>query len=531
MAYINGKKVITTVKTVDATPADVVLHDGNQLKDKQYNNLYPNINGDNIPNGAVTPIKTDFQKSVEYGSLIYATDGTVHLDALTATTSDNVYRYTLPTAITGARVMVFDLAKFSLTAGTTYTLTVFSDNFANADIGGVYLYDLDINDRIVISTGTRSFALHSSAAHTITFTPTNNVPNGCIQFLCIANVTFDISFTLMLSETNSSVYEKPIRYMDKGAYDYFNEYGFVAMQNLFNLKNKYRYLVPTFLGNNNATNSLILLGTNDLHTFDLLAKKGTYIIDSNISNAEFMRDPAIIQIKDYYYITYSISMSGNKIGMCRTKDFVTYETLTDLTITNSDNYTYVGAWAPAWFRENDNVYIIVSGRKIANQGYFDTLLLEYNYTTHTLGVGTVLLDNLNGIIDGHLYKYNGNYYIVTNSCGRYKATTLTGEYTKITGKGGLPYTEGEFVIKLDNGKYRIFAQGVLGGGKETQEMYYTDVDDIEDTLSIDNVTICNYTSSAETYAVNNLPAGTVAHYWHWTIFDFNNRNDNNNNFV
>lgn len=514
--------------------ANYVKHSGNQLQDANGNNFYPNI-----ADGSITPEKTAFEvQSINLGSLLYCDNGSINLgNNLYVEHNDNTFTYKITTGASHDVLLLDNLSHFKLEAGKTYTLAIFGDNLPSSNIGGIYVYDNTRNANITISSGTRAIALHGASGHSITFTSTYDVNDGVLNFLCIANVTFNFTFNLMLVEgsTPPTQYKKPIRYIDEGSYHYFTNlisnlsFNVQIFINLAEIKNKYRYLIPTFLGTPNATNSLILLGSNDLHTFDLLKQKGCFIIDGNVSSAEFIRDPAIIQIGDYFYMTYSISMTSNKIGMCRTKDFATFETLADLTITNSNSDIYNGAWAPCWFKENDKYYIVVSGK--ISQGYFDTLLLEYNPNNHTLGTGYKLLENQGGVIDGHIYRDNGHYYLITNSGNRYKSDTLLSQFTFVTGLTNLPYTEGEFAIKLDNGKWRIYAQSLTSGGLGTQEMYYIDVNTLEDNLGVNNLKICNYTTTAQNYASNNLPSGTVAHYWHWTIFDFNNRNDNNNNFI
>ena len=304
---------------------------------------------------------------------------------------------------------------------------------------------------------------------------------------------------------------------------------FLELRNLCKIKNKYRYLATTFIASTDGNNNMILLGTNNLKDFHLLSKRGENF--SSLKN-DSVRDPSIIQIDDYYYIVYTtISFGeGNEIGFCRTKDFTNYEELENLPVLYDIDTSVIfrNVWAPAWFRDGNDIYIISSCRKYGDNQGFSTVVNKYNVETHTIDVGSVI--RIGGYIDAHIYKENDNYYAFCGGKKVYKSTSLLGTYTQLTDYNEPSgHYEADYVVKLDNGKWRHFMQEVNDGvDTNSSHMCYVDMDTLESDWS--DVKQVNYDSDALTYA-KSFSGQAVAEYWHWTIFDFNNANGNNNNFI
>lgn len=250
--------------------------------------------------------------------------------------------------------------------------------------------------------------------------------------------------------------------------------------NVAKLKNQYRYLMLSF---GYSDEKLSLLGSDDLEHFYML-NKNAYEMTKGETNR--LRDPAITQIGDWYYILYSDGFTtSHKIYMCRTKNFVSYEELEPLTYKiNGETETYE-VWAPCWFTDGFKKYIVWSSQ----QGITGSYLGEYNPTEHSIGnVIHLNTPEYQTIIDTHIYKENGNYYalvknesVYSNNLHILKSSAITGEFREVSiNLSKFGYAEGQFAIRLDNGKIRIFAQ-VLG--KEKYPMYYADTANFESEIS------------------------------------------------
>ena len=299
--------------------------------------------------------------------------------------------------------------------------------------------------------------------------------------------------------------------------------------NLEKFKKKYRYLVSTFFGSYRA--GLILLGTNDLKTFDLLSKQGIYTPQNNVTDTInlSLRDPAIIKIGDYFYYTYTIiafNKGSNKIGFCRTKDFNTFEELDNLNFQDNSVETYDYVWAPDWFRDGEDIYVLGSCH---NSNGFSTSIAKYNPDTHILENATTLLSGTDNGIDFHMYIENGNYYLVGAGGLIYKSNLITGTFTKIETNLTTGY-EADFLVKLDNGKWRLYRQQ-LSTAFDSAHMTY--IDSLENSLESNwgDVKLVKYTRDALNYVHSLSDNNDKVEYYHWTIYDLKEGNDNNNNFV
>ena len=290
-------------------------------------------------------------------------------------------------------------------------------------------------------------------------------------------------------------------------------------------KKKYRYLVPTFYGT--TKDSIIFLGTNDLRSFDLLAKKGLYKVTNERSSGltSSLRDPAIIQIGEWYYFTYSVGgvvYGDTDIGFCRTKDFVNWEELPNLSM-SVEGYDTDAAWAPSWFRNGTELFVVVS-LHIRNSR-FCTAMAKYNVTSHQFSDSHVIMDNTG--IDYHIYMENGKFYACGSGGRVYRANNIWGPYEVITDV--VVTNEADFIVKLDSGKWRRYKQELSAYNDGRQLMIYQDADTLESEWGTEHYV--QYTEAAKNY-VQSLGADiNLALYYHWTIFDFNNSNNNNNNFT
>ena len=309
----------------------------------------------------------------------------------------------------------------------------------------------------------------------------------------------------------------------------YNEY-YLDTRNIVEYYNKYRYITFTFI--DDANDGLIVLGSNDLHNFDLLSKRGLF----NANTGDLIRDPSIIKIKDYYYITHTVNWSGEYIGVARTKDFTHFDVLSDIKIVNpTDNSSYYSIWAPDWIRYNNDIYITSSCQVGKDTGNFQTVVYKYNYLTNTVSDGFIA----SGIhhIDVHFYYENNYWYAIGNGFHLYKNTkpnSLSGTYNELSQSAlGLPTVDGyeaSFIVKLDDGKWRIYAQqlaAVIGSA----HMVY--VDSTGNTLEsgYGDLKSVTYTNDALSYARTLTNNDTTREYYHWTIYDRNDTNNNNNNFI
>ena len=298
--------------------------------------------------------------------------------------------------------------------------------------------------------------------------------------------------------------------------------------NLEKFKQKYRYLVSTFYGSYRA--GLILLGTNDLKTFDLLHKQGIYTIQKNVTdeiNAS-LRDPAIIKIGDYFYYTYTIigfNTGSNKIGFCRTKDFETFEELENLSLQDNskDEFDYI--WAPDWFRYKNDIYVLGTCH---NSSGFSTAIAKYNPNSHTLENAATILSGTDNGIDFHMYAENGSFYLVGAGGLIYKSNYINSNFEKIETNLTTGY-EADFLVKLDSGKWRLYRQQ-LSSGYGSAHMTYVDSlgDDLESNWG--DVKQVEYTKDALDYVHSLSDNNQNVEYYHWTIYDLQEGNNNNNNF-
>lgn len=408
-------------------------------------------------------------------------------------------------------------------------------NDDGTDYGGIYIYDT-LTHNVKITSVSIGKYLSQKSTFTISNANTYYVyvsipPNTEKTFTCFIQLEKGNKKTSWIKAYDQVIVNDSIKkYIDL---NYVKNDDLQSLLNISKLKNTYRYLVPTFY--NSRSDGLIILGSNDLRTFDLIYKRGLFITTKTFNNGNTLntlRDPSIIQIGDYYYFVYSImafETGDNKIGMCRTKDFITFEELDNISVNDpTSTHNYLAIWAPDWFRDGNKIYIVMTGKYGSTD--FETLVYEYDPETHTINNGFV--KSFDGRIDGHLYKLNGNYYCAIGGYHLYKSPSLNGDYTEISIGVAYPNCEASFILRKDDGTYRFYAQQ-LSSYYGTAHMVYRDSlsNNIEDGFG--DVHLVDYTYKALEYAqeIHNTTETLNDEYWHWTIFDFNNSNFNNNNFT
>lgn len=315
---------------------------------------------------------------------------------------------------------------------------------------------------------------------------------------------------------------------------------FKKEEDLRNTINGYRYLVATFgvagLKNNPATNALTILGSNDLLHFKTISRHLAFAP----TKCKGVRDPSIIKIEDYYYIAYTNGVYlnvTNEIGMCRTKDFVTYEELDNLVLegANGENFSNGYVWAPAWFKENDNYYLIVgcsetTGNDSQPQDFWH-YIFDYDVENHSVSKG--FKTNV-FFIDGHIYKQNGNYYLLGSSFRLWKSSTLKSTSWVEISPYLMAHIEGQFAIRKDDGTLRIFAQKVPytkdGVSYPDSHYYYLDGGtDLENGFDLS--TLAQIKLNPDDVVWAHYAQGNNAHeFWHFTVYDRNCFLDNNENY-
>ena len=262
---------------------------------------------------------------------------------------------------------------------------------------------------------------------------------------------------------------------------------------------KYRYLMFTFLGSLNYASNMVILGSDDGKKFDLVGKMGTYIAKNthintskDISETNGVRDPAIIKIGCWYYIVYTVIgwSNGYEIGMCKTKDFVNYTELDNIALTNEDGNYFSRVWAPCWYQDGHDYYISV-GCEYNSQ--FRMYLMKYDIFNHTI------IEKHNtgiGANDYHFYYENGYYYALANDCAE-RSTNLFSSYSVVRTPVEAGKIEGDYAIRLDNGKWRVYV-ALINGYSTTDGVGYYDIDNLGVT-SRPVITPIELTDSARAY--------------------------------
>ncbi len=206
----------------------------------------------------------------------------------------------------------------------------------------------------------------------------------------------------------------------------------------------YRYIMTSF--GDSGKKGLFVLGSNDLKHFNLLNGYNPFIPKENVG----VRDPSIAFIDGWYYIVYTIAVGvnvTNQIGLVRTKNFVEWDELPNLTIV-SDEYDFSNGycWAPCFFRDGDKWYIVSGCCTDSNNQDFLHRIMLFDVDTKT--IGKAFTTNI-PFIDGHIYKENETYYCLTSQGKLYKSQSLLSTEYVLVSDNGLRFSsyEGQYAIK------------------------------------------------------------------------------------
>lgn len=289
----------------------------------------------------------------------------------------------------------------------------------------------------------------------------------------------------------------------------------------------YRYIMTSF--GDSGKKGLFILGSNDLKHFNLLNGYNPFIPKENVG----LRDPSIAFIDGWYYIVYTIAVGiyvTNQIGLVRTKNFVEWDELPNLTIV-SDQYDFSKGycWAPCFFRDEDNWYIVSGCCTDSNTQEFLHRIMTFDVDTKT--IGKAFTTNI-PFIDGHIYKENGTYYCLTSQGKLYKSQSLLStEYVLVPDKGlNFRSYEGQYAIRKDDGTYRVFGQKVLNEsvGNTDSLIYYQDGGTSLES-NFGERKLISYDSDTLKY-VSKRWQNKNGIFWHPTIYDRYCFRDNNNNY-
>jgi hypothetical protein len=179
-----------------------------------------------------------------------------------------------------------------------------------------------------------------------------------------------------------------------------------------------------------------------------------------------VRDPSLMHYADgQYYVVYTTGWDGDTIGLARSPDRVHWTFLRNFTIPlRSVRHT----WAPVWYFGDGRPSVIVS---ISYGGPFTPYLMTANPSLTAWSPPIPLAGLGPNYIDTIVIRTGAVYHAFTkNETTKYVehavSFSATGPYVFV-GQGnwagwGAP-REGQSMIQLDNGCWRIFLDGYLDG--------------------------------------------------------------------
>lgn len=185
------------------------------------------------------------------------------------------------------------------------------------------------------------------------------------------------------------------------------------------------------------------------------------------------RDPSIFRHSDgAYYLTYTTGWDGNTIGFARSPDRLDWTFLYEYPIPLGN---VAHSWAPEWFVEGQRVHVVVnidqgSGFQPHLMTATDKSLSQQQWTPPAPLVGIAPTAGAeNGYIDSTIKLIGGRYHAfvkneATKNIEVAMATTATGPYAFVRtgnwagwgGPGGGAPREGQCVIQLPDGRWRIY---------------------------------------------------------------------------
>ena len=310
--------------------------------------------------------------------------------------------------------------------------------------------------------------------------------------------------------------------------------------NILNKIYRNRYIMFGFV----AGKGLVILGSSNMRKWGLIEKKFFFNPKKVLYNdgqkdvINGFRDPAFIQIDDWFYFTYTVvnlyeqTGVGNQIGFCRTKDFISFEELDNLAIEDSEGTDFKNgwAWAPDFFRIDDKIYIVCAvSPTTTNYGgqSFYHYICEYDYKSHKLS--KAFKTNIS-FIDCHIYYIDGKYYAIGSGNKIYKSDTLlSNSWTSINASASIVHYEAQILTRLDDNRFLLIGQDVYNAndGVNDQHLCYQVLDSLESSFSEKKP--LSYDNDSLEW-LHTQQRSEVHEVTHATIFDTKQWRGNNNNF-
>ena len=253
------------------------------------------------------------------------------------------------------------------------------------------------------------------------------------------------------------------------------------------------------------------------------------------STKNVFRDPAFCKIGDWFYFTYTVvgfykdQNIGNQIGFCRTKDFVNFEELKNLAITDEEIDLSNGwAWAPCFFKIDNKVYVVCGVASNTEMQDFKHYICEYDVDNHSFI--NCLRTNIS-FIDCHVYYIDGAYYAIGSTNAIWKSNIFpSATWQKINTSEYINHYEGQIMVRKDNNKFILFGQNVKNENDQVNDahIYYQMLESPESVFTERKQ--IEFDSESLAWIRENNGNDITSELYHPTVFDKNNWMDNNNNF-
>ena len=295
----------------------------------------------------------------------------------------------------------------------------------------------------------------------------------------------------------------------------------------------YRYIMFGFL----PGKGLVIVGSDDFRKWQLVEKKIFYVPNNILfgSTKNVFRDPAFCKIGDWFYFTYTVvgfykdQNIGNQIGFCRTKDFVNFEELKNLAITDEEIDLSNGwAWAPCFFKIDNKVYVVCGVASNTEMQDFKHYICEYDVDNHSFI--NCLRTNIS-FIDCHVYYIDGAYYAIGSTNAIWKSNIFpSATWQKINTSEYINHYEGQIMVRKDNNKFILFGQNVKNENDQVNDahIYYQMLESPESVFTERKQ--IEFDSESLAWIRENNGNDITSELYHPTVFDKNNWMDNNNNF-
>ena len=229
------------------------------------------------------------------------------------------------------------------------------------------------------------------------------------------------------------------------------------------------YVFATFKGDDAAGMKLSIYTSTDSVTFTLLSDTGFG------GNTNYIRDPSVMRYSDgKYYLAYTDPMTASccnpedHFGIAVSSDLIHW---TDLTTVKAGVPAVSRVWAPEWFIEGGVVRVIANIDTGAELPDFQPYVFTALDSTLASWSGPAALGIGANYIDTTVAHLGSTYHaFVKNDTTRFlehaTASSLTGPWTFV-GKGDWAGwgsgMEGPTIVRLDDGKYRMYVDPQSGG--------------------------------------------------------------------